>query len=171
MEPAKWLLGGSASGCGFSVNIKRCDFTRSSFYLDDGLNRLARAGILRTRALRIASTASATPVFSARRALRITAAWTAPRIASATAPALASRRILFFLVANAITRCKGDFELMQLVPLFLGTLIVGNSQQSLHAATWGGGVLFGHIGIIPLASAGEHMTSAASSTPQLVMRR
>jgi hypothetical protein len=25
---------------------------------------------------------------------------------------------------------------VQLVPLFLGTLIVGNRQQGLHAATW-----------------------------------
>ena len=136
MEPAERLLGGNASVCYFPTDIKRCDFTRSAFYLDDGLNRLARAGILRTRALRIASTASTTPVFSARCTLRIAAAGIAPRIASTTTPTLPRRGILFFLVANAIARCKGDFELVQLVPLFLGTLIVGNRQQGLHAATW-----------------------------------
>ncbi len=148
VKPAERLLGGNASVSNFPADIEWCDFTRPAFYLDDGLNRLARAGILRTRALRIASAASATPVFSAWRALRIAAAWTAPGIASTTASALASSGILFFLVVNAITRRKGDFELVQLVPLFLGTLIVGNGQQSLHAATWRGGVLFGHFGII-----------------------
>ncbi len=136
MEAAEWLLGGNSHSCDFPISIERCDFTRSAFYLDNGLDRLARAGIWWTRTLRIAPAASATPVFSAWRALRIATAWIAPRITATTTPALTARWILFFLVADTISRGKGDFELVKFVPLFLGTLVVGNGQQGLHAATW-----------------------------------
>jgi hypothetical protein len=68
--------------------------------------------------------------------------------------ALATRRILFFLMADAVTGGKGDFKLVQLVPLFLGTLVVGNRQQRLQAATRRGGVLFSHDRHYPISEAG-----------------
>ena len=75
---------------------------------------------------------------------------TSHRAASTTSasPALSRWRPLFFLMANAITGSQGYFQLVQFVPLFFGTLIVGNRQQRLHAATGRGGLLFSHGCII-----------------------
>jgi hypothetical protein len=85
----------------------------------------------------------------------------ASRVAATAAFALAAGDVLFVLMADAVAGCKGDFKLVQLVPLFLGALVVGDRQQGLHAATRIRGVLFGHGGIIPLAERVEHKAQHA----------
>jgi hypothetical protein len=79
------------------------------------------------------------------------------RVATTTATALAwrAKRIRFFLLADTVARGQGDFELVKLVPLFLGTLVVGDRQQRLQAATRGGGVLFSHGRHYPISEAGR----------------
>jgi hypothetical protein len=131
VEPAEWLLRWDAARRKFSADFNRHGLGGDAFdqrNIDDGPTR---GGIRGPRRLRIAAAATAT--VTARSPLRIAAA----RISklSTAALALPAGRILFFLMADAIARGKGDFELMQLVPLLFGTLVVGNSQQGLHAAT------------------------------------
>jgi hypothetical protein len=125
------------------------------------ISQVLRAGV--SRAWRLA-TAAAASVFASR-----VAAMAASGIASAAAAlAWPARLMQFFLLAYAIARGKGNFKLVQLVPLFLGTLVIGNRQQGLQATTRRGVLRFSHRGIIPLAGLGEHIDQ---HTHQLVMRR
>jgi hypothetical protein len=74
--------------------------------------------------------------------------------ATAAALVLSGWRVRFILMADAITGCQCDLKLVKLVPLFLGTLVIGNRQQRLQAATRRGCVLFSHGRHYPICGGG-----------------
>jgi len=126
-------------------------FVAAFYRHHSGIDHRLWLGADRARRLSTATAASALAFGLAFcRAASRPAPRTSHRAASTTSasPALSRWRPLFFLMANAITGSQGYFQLVQFVPLFFGTLIVGNRQQRLHAATGRGCLLFSHGCII-----------------------
>ncbi|OYY95016.1 MAG: hypothetical protein B7Y41_05550 [Hydrogenophilales bacterium 28-61-23] len=145
MKPAERFLGACVASGRFLIAFSRSRIDRSR------LAGLAGPGWTRWLVAARAASVLAASIFTFRIASSRVAA---TATAASAALALSAWRGLLVLMADAIAGSQGDLKLVKLVPLFLGTLVVGDRQQRLQAATRRGCVLFSHGGHYPISGAG-----------------